>query len=374
MGLATTNDKWQREISMMLHRHEFESLMSDDQRTSNVLKAKIREAGMPGGSTLATMVPSHAELTIPNQPFISFLCFKYAIADPALRIDGQMGTVSATCPLFSKAGNNCGCRLNDEHMRHCKTVWPGPSIVHDCIVSWLESTVAKVCGACISELKHDIAGTIKRPYDVLGAPKHGLKKRAFDVAVIDCATEARSRATHKSVLPPMRAAEQRKFKDFNVYAARAHSIKANEYAPFVVNGAGAVGESANSVMHMLARAAVPGADKDSAIRLKRSMWVSQARKELMASMVKAHHYAVVQKARLIQGALFLERHVGAGSPKGVPAHIHRDALPEELSAFGPMDLNGEEGLNLDRDGPRIVKLPPGMPPASPPSPGHAASP
>ena len=142
----------------------------------------------------------------------------------------------------------------------------------------------------------------------------------------------------------------------------------------MVNGAGAVGESANSVMHMLARAAVPGADKDSAIRLKRSMWVSQARKELMASMVKAHHYAVVQKARLIQGALFLERHVGAGSPKGVPAHIHRDALPEELSAFGPMDLNGGEGLNLDRDGPRIVKLPPGMPPASPPSPGHAASP
>ena len=66
-------------------------------------------------------------------------------------------------------------------------------------------------------------------------------------------------------------------------------------------------------------------------------------------------------------------------PKGVPAHIHRDALPEELSAFGPMDLNGEEGLNLDRDGPRIAKLPPGMPPAPlppgmPPAPRKAGGP
>jgi hypothetical protein len=186
--------------------------------------------------------------------------------------------------------------------------------------------------------------------------------------VCDCGTENRNRTTPKSVLPLIRAAEQRKYKEFNLSAARAHSIKANEYAPFVVNGAGAVGGSANSVLCALASAAVPGADKDWAIKLQRSMWLSRARKELMATMVNAHHYAVTHKASLIEAALLEERHIGAAPAKGVPRHFHPNTLPEDFSSYGPMDVDGEEDLNFGREGPRVVKLPPGMPPA-PPSPG-----
>ena len=49
-------------------------------------------------------------------------------------------------------------------------------------------------------------------------------------------------------------------------------------------------------------------------------------------------------------------------------HFHPNTLPEDFSSYGPMDVDGEEDLNFGREGPRVVKLPPGMPPA-PPSPG-----
>ena len=44
------------------------------------------------------------------------------------------------------------------------------------------------------------------------------------------------------------------------------------------------------------------------------------------------------------------------------------SLNLSFSSYGPMDVDGEEDLNFGREGPRVVKLPPGMPPA-PPSPG-----
>ena len=85
-------------------------------------------------------------------------------------------------------------------------------------------------------------------------------------------------------------------------------------------------------------------------------------------MVNAHHYAVTHKASLIEAALLEERHIGAAPAKGVPRHFHPNTLPEDFSSYGPMDVDGEEDLNFGREGPRVVKLPPGMPPA-PLSPG-----
>jgi hypothetical protein len=374
LGSVTCHEKWQREISHMIHRYEFVSFMQSE--APNMLKARVREACLPGGSTFATMMPSCVETTIPSEAFVSFLCHKYAVSDPTLSLAGLFsGSMGGSCPLFSKTGNNCGAPLCDQHMRHCQFVLHGPNSIHDAIVRWLTKLLASVCGSAISELEHDVPDSNKKPYDSLGAPGV-LKKRAHDVVIRDSSMPSHAEIGAKNPTTNIRSAEQRKLKQFSQYATRARSVKLDEFAPFALSGVGSVGEYANETLRAIAKAAIPGPDVDPQTRLRRAMWLSAKRKELMCVFARNFHYVVTAKHQLVAKALKKERHLGCDVES-----IHgREAIPEDVGVFGAIDEDGNEFLNLNgRAGdvrlvapaptlpvvPEVVvraPLPPGMPP------------
>ena len=174
----------------------------------------------------------------------------------------------------------------------------------------------------------------------------------------------------------IRSAEQRKLKQFSQYATRARSVKLDEFAPFALSGVGSVGEYANETLRAIAKAAIPGPDVDPQTRLRRAMWLSAKRKELMCVFARNFHYVVTAKHQLVAKALKKERHLGCDVES-----IHgREAIPEDVGVFGAIDEDGNEFLNLNgRAGdvrlvapaptlpvvPDLVvqaPLPPGMPP------------
>ena len=142
--------------------------------------------------------------------------------------------------------------------------------------------------------------------------------------------------------PPssVRDAEQRKIKNFSKYAARAHSVKPAEFAPFAISGVGSVGEEADLTLRALAVAAVPGPDKDPAMRLHRAMWLSARRKELMAVFVRNFHFVAAAKHRAVTRALMKERNAGELDPLA-----ERHAIPEDAGVFGAVDEAGNELLD-----------------------------
>jgi hypothetical protein len=339
LGSVTRHRKWQREISHMIHCYEFVSFMQSE--APDMLKARMREACLPGGSTFATMMPSCAETTIPSEAFVSFLCHKYTVSDPALSLNGLFsGSMGGSCPLFSKAGNNCGAPLCDQHMRHCQFVFHGPNSIHDGIVRWLTKLLASVCGSAISELEHDIPDSNKKPYDSLGAPGV-LKKRAHDVVITDSSMPSRVKIGAKNPTTNIKSAEQEKLKKFAQYAARTRSVKVDEFAPFALSGVGSVGEQANETLRALAKAAIPGPDVDPPTRLRRAMWLSAKRKELMCVFARNFHYVVTAKHRIVAKALKKERRIGCD----VESFRGREAIPEDMGVFGAIDEDGNEFLN-----------------------------
>ena len=282
---------------------------------------------------IATMMPSCAETTIPSDAFVSFLCHKYVVSDPALSLTGLFsGSMGGSCPLLSKAGHNCGAPLCDQHMRHCQHVLHGPKSIHDAIVRWLTKLLASVCGSAISELEHDVPDSNKKPYDSLGAPGV-LKKRAHDVVIADSSMPSRVKIGAKNPTTNIRTAEQEKLKKFTQYAARARSVKLDEFAPFALSGVGSVGEHANKTLRALAKAAIPGPDMDPHTRLRRAMWLSAKRKELMCVFAPNFHYVVTAKHQLVAKALKKERRPGCD----VESFHGREAIPEDMGVFGAID-------------------------------------
>ena len=317
-----------------------------------------------------------AETTIPSAAFVSFLCHKYAVPDPALSLTGLFsGPMGGSCPLFSKAGHNCGAPLCDQHMRHCRLVFHGPTVIHDSIVRWLTKLLASVCGSAISELEHDVPGSNKKPYDSLGAPG-AVKKRAHDVVITDSSMPSRAERGAKNPTTIIRNAEQEKLKKFSQYAVHAQSVKLDEFAPFAVSGVGSVGEHANETLRALAKAAIIGPDVDPHTRLRRAMWLSAKRKELMCVFARNFHYVVTAKHQLVAKALKKEHRLGCD----VESFHGREAIPEDMGVFGEIDEDGNEFLNLHGragdvrlvasapalpDVPEVgvrASLPPGMPP------------
>ena len=374
LGAVARHEKWQREISHMIHRYEFVSFMQSE--TPDMLKARMREACLPAGSTFATMMPSCAETTIPSEAFLSFLCHKYAVSDPTLSLVGFFsGSIGGSCPLFAKSGNNCGAPLCDQHMRHCQTEFHGPNSIHNSIVRWLTKQLASVCGSAISELGYDIPETDKRPYDSLAVPGV-LKKRAHDVVIVDSSLPSRAKTGAKNPTTNIRTAEQEKLKKFLQYAARARSVTVDEFAPFALSGVGSLGEHANDTLRALAKAAISGPDKDPSVRLRRAMWLSAKRKELMCVFVRSFHYVVMAKHQLVVKALRKERRIECD----LGPLYEREAIPEDLGVFGSLDEDGDEFLSphgragevrlVDPapalpdvpDVATLAPLPPGMPP------------
>ena len=260
-------------------------------------------------------------------------------------------------------------------MRHCQHVLHGPKSIHDAIVRWLTKLLASVCGSAISELEHDVPDSNKKPYDSLGAPGV-LKKRAHDVVIADSSMPSRVKIGAKNPTTNIRTAEQEKLKKFTQYAARARSVKLDEFAPFALSGVGSVGEHANKTLRALAKAAIPGPDMDPHTRLRRAMWLSAKRKELMCVFARNFHYVVTAKHQLVAKALKKERRPGCD----VESFHGREAIPEDMGVFGAIDEDGNEFLNLHGragdvrlvasapalpDVPDVVvrdSLPPGMPP------------
>ena len=324
----------------------------------------MRAAQTRGASTFANMMPSSPDLELSNGAVVSFICHKYAVGDAVLRIHGQVGSVLDTCPLVSKQGNICSGVLTDEHMRQCRTEENGPTHIHDIVVRWLVMLMARIVGGAVFELEHDVVGTKKRPYDVLASPGP-MTKRAQDVVVVNCGTMARAAEAAKNANSFLDAAEQRKHKNFDTYAAQALSIRRTEYAAFAINSVGGVGDEANSTLHALARIAVPGADKDPAIVATRAMWLSRIRKSLVAKVANAHHFAVTIKHAAITGELAREKRPRdqAAAEDGVPPALDRHMTLTDLGVFAEVDVNGIEQPNSHgRVG--IAETPPGMPPSS----------
>ena len=337
LGSASLYEKMQREISHAIHRYEYSSLMQCDD-TPDALKARMREATLPGGSSFALMVPSSSDTTIPSDDFITFLCHKYELPNPFLSLERvSSGIVGRSCPLHSaQTGSNCGQYLCDAHMRHCKYVLNGPVKIHDAIAKWLTKLLANVCGSAVAELRNDIDGTGKRPYDALGAP--GLvKKRAHDVVIVDGTAPTNVKATAKNPLTKLRMHEQKKRDNFKQYADRAHSVTVDEFAPFAITAVGSVGEEANSTLRMLATAAIPGPIKDPTTRMRRAMWLSARRKELMSVLVRNLHFTVTTKHRMIIKALSEERGT-TGPEKLLDPHV----IPEDVGIFGAIDEDGND--------------------------------
>ena len=120
---------------------------------------------------------------------------------------------------------------------------------------------------------------------------------------------------------------------------------------------------ADNTLQSLARAAVPGGDKDSAVRLKRAMWLSRARKGLAATLANAYHYVVTTKHRLIVKALAKERGDDVDA-YGIPLMLEPFLLPEDIGAFGGVDENGIDQPN-SFGGARLVESTAFVPPVTP---------
>ena len=131
--------------------------------------------------------------------------------------------------------------------------------------------------------------------------------------------------------------EQKKRDNFKQYADRAHSVTVDEFAPFAITAVGSVGEEANSTLRMLATAAIPGPIKDPTTRMRRAMWLSARRKELMNVLVRNLHFTVTTKHRMIIKALSEER--GTAEPeKLLDPHV----IPEDVGIFGAIDEDGND--------------------------------
>ena len=146
------------------------------------------------------------------------------------------------------------------------------------------------------------------------------------------------KAAAKNPLTNLRKYEQQKLNNFKKYADRAHSVTVEEFAPFAVTAVGSVGEEADSTLRALATAAIPGPTKDPTTRLRRAMWLSARRKELMSVFVRTFHFVVTNKHRLIVSALSKERG-GSGPEELLNPHV----LPEDV---GVVSAINEDGIDL----------------------------
>ena len=110
--------------------------------------------------------------------------------------------------------------------------------------------------------------------------------------------------------------------------------------------------------------------------IRRAMWLSAKRKELMWVFVRSFHYVVMAKHQLVVKALRKERRIECD----LGPLYEREAIPEDLGVFGSLDEDGDEFLSphgragevrlVDPapalpdvpDVATLAPLPPGMPP------------
>ncbi len=162
--------------------------------------------------------------------------------------------------------------------------------------------------------------------------------------IVDGALPSYAKESAKNPLTNLRKCEQQKHKEFKKYADRAHSVTVEEFAPFAVTAVGSVGEEADATLRALAVFAIPGPTKDPSTRLRRAMWLSARRKELMNVFVRTFLYVVTTKHRLIVSAFAKER--GVHGPEEL---LNPHALPEDVDVLGSIDEDGNDLITASGD-------------------------
>ena len=76
---------------------------------------------------------------------------------------------------------------------------------------------------------------------------------------------------------------------------------------------------------------------DPTTRMRRAMWLSARRKELMSVLVRNLHFTVTTKHRMIIKALSEERGT-TGPEKLLDPHV----IPEDVGIFGAIDEDGND--------------------------------